>query len=300
MLLPADSPRSGGVDPVHISLLAELDATELPPIVVHRSTMRIIDGMHRYLAAQRQGVTLIEVEFFDGTEEEAFVRSVELNVKQGLPLSLKDRKSAARRILQSSPSLSDRTVATSVGLSAKTVAAVRKQLEGDLGPATRVGSDGRRRPVNPEMGRSRARELLLQQPDMPLRSVAAAAGISVGTAHSVRKALREGEVVSAPEESARQPSTSLLEHDEFQSLLQKLRNDPSIRFSESGRRLILWLQDVAVHQSEIASMVDGLALHCMPTVAQLARHHAALWIAVAEKLRETQDNGNIELKSNSA
>jgi hypothetical protein len=97
-LLPADPPRSGRVDEVHAALLAETDPG-LPPIVVHRPTMRVIDGMHRLHAAARKGQREIAVRFFDGSEAEAFVLAVELNISHGLPLSLADRKAAAGRIL---------------------------------------------------------------------------------------------------------------------------------------------------------------------------------------------------------
>src|SRR5947199_10633529 len=52
-LLPGDSPRVAGENPEHVQLLAA--ARNLPPILVHRSTMRVIDGMHRLRAARLRG-----------------------------------------------------------------------------------------------------------------------------------------------------------------------------------------------------------------------------------------------------
>src|SRR5262245_30551600 len=78
-LLPADSPRSGGEDAKHIRVLAATDAA-LPPILVHRATMRVVDGMHRVGAARLQGRDEILVEFFDGSEAEAFVVAVRKNM----------------------------------------------------------------------------------------------------------------------------------------------------------------------------------------------------------------------------
>src|ERR1051326_1883704 len=49
-LLPADSPRLNGEDRAHILRLAETE-TPLPPILVDKRTMRVIDGMHRLMAA---------------------------------------------------------------------------------------------------------------------------------------------------------------------------------------------------------------------------------------------------------
>ena len=41
-------------DLCHVETLIASE-TELPPIIVHRLTMRVIDGMHRLLAVQRLG-----------------------------------------------------------------------------------------------------------------------------------------------------------------------------------------------------------------------------------------------------
>src|SRR6267154_2609982 len=53
LLKPADSPRLDGLDSRHAQVLAEIEV-RLPPILVRRSTMRVIDGMHRLDAARRQ------------------------------------------------------------------------------------------------------------------------------------------------------------------------------------------------------------------------------------------------------
>ena len=86
-LLPADSPRLSGEDMNHVHSLAET-AQELPPIIVHRLTMRVIDGMHRLRAAQLHGHTEVEVKFFDGPESDTFLSAVQSNTRHGLPLSL--------------------------------------------------------------------------------------------------------------------------------------------------------------------------------------------------------------------
>ncbi len=61
--------------------------------------MRVIDGLHRVRAAQLAGRLEIDIEYFDGTDNEAFALSVHLNVGHGLPLGMEDRKSAASIIL---------------------------------------------------------------------------------------------------------------------------------------------------------------------------------------------------------
>jgi len=186
-----DSPRSGGEDHRHIARLVESE-TPWPPILVHRSTMRVIDGMHRLRAARIKGLAQIEVEFFDGDAAEAFVRGVELNTAHGLPLALSDRKAAAERIVDSMPQLSDRAIATYTGLSAKTIAAIRRRSSVEIPQSNaRIGADGRRRPTDAAHRRQRVLELLTSCPDMSLRKLAAAAEVSISTAHAVRKRLRE-------------------------------------------------------------------------------------------------------------
>jgi hypothetical protein len=59
-LAPADSPRLLGEDAEHVRMLADA-GTDLPPILVHRRTPRVIDGMHRLRAAHLRGDTHIAV-----------------------------------------------------------------------------------------------------------------------------------------------------------------------------------------------------------------------------------------------
>ena len=187
------SPRLNGEDRAHIARLAETDAP-LPPILVHRRTMRVIDGMHRLMAASLQGRGMIEVEFFDGSEADVFLRAVQENIAHGLPLTQADRRAAAKRIIATHPHMSDRAIGHVAGLAAKTVAAMRKRSTEDPAQSNaRVGRDGRVRPLDSSEARRRAAELLTGQPESSLRDVARAAGISPATVLDVRKRLERGE-----------------------------------------------------------------------------------------------------------
>ncbi|MFD0884088.1 VWA domain-containing protein [Streptosporangium algeriense] len=115
-LADSDSPRLDGVNIEHAQGLADSTA-ELPPILVHRPTMRVIDGMHRLCAAILRGRRTIAVRFFSGSEKDAFVLAVHANVAHGLPLSLADRTASAERVMGSHPEWSDRATATVTGLS---------------------------------------------------------------------------------------------------------------------------------------------------------------------------------------
>ena len=165
----ADSPRLRGEDLEHIRVLAE---TETPPILVHRQTMRVIDGMHRLRAAKLNGRSKVEVEFFDGSEDDAFLRAVEANIAHGLPLAMADRKSAARRIIRSHPDMSGREIARCVGLSDKTVAMIRRTSPDIPHSNVRKGADGRARPLDVSEGRLRAARVIAERPEATPREVA--------------------------------------------------------------------------------------------------------------------------------
>jgi hypothetical protein len=76
-LRPGESPRLEGEDKAHVAWLMETQAS-LPPILVDRRTMQVIDGMHRLQAASLKGRASIQVQFFDGSPADAFLRGVEI------------------------------------------------------------------------------------------------------------------------------------------------------------------------------------------------------------------------------
>jgi ParB-like chromosome segregation protein Spo0J len=142
-LANADSPRLSGESTEHILALANAQ-DELPPITVHRASMRVLDGMHRLRAAEHRGQNHIKVRFFDGDDADAFVIAVRSNIVLGLPLSLADRKATATRIIASHPHWSDRLIASITGLAAGTIVEIRRTSD-EKAPAAaiRIGRDGR-------------------------------------------------------------------------------------------------------------------------------------------------------------
>nr|WP_268247237.1 ParB/RepB/Spo0J family partition protein [Streptomyces inusitatus] len=308
-LLPADSPRSAGVDEEHVLRLAEFEGN-LPPILVERLTMRVIDGMHRLRAAQLKGQQSIAVTFLECSEEEAFLRSVEENVSHGLPLSLTDRKAAARRILATRPELSDRSIAARTGLAARTVAAVRRcsgAEEEQLN--SRFGTDGRRHPLSGTGGRLRAAEIIAARPEASLREIAREAGVSVGTAHDVRARLLRGEEpLPATQLSAGRPGAGKTGRaapsayaqsspptvrsrcqdggEQYAAILRNLTKDPSLRHTESGRELLRWLHAQLVLDDDWRPRVESVPAHCSDAVAELARQCAEAWQQIARQLSD--------------
>ncbi|MFG3505323.1 ParB/RepB/Spo0J family partition protein [Streptomyces sp. NPDC047821] len=294
-LRASDSPRSSGEDAEHIRTLAESGA-ELPPIVVMRSTLRVIDGMHRLRAAGLRGATEIAVRYFEGEEKEAFVLAVKANIAHGLPLSLDDRKAAASRILTSHPLWSDRAIGRATGLSAKTVATLRScSTAGVTQSNVRVGRDGRTRPLDATEGRQLAGRLIQENPTAPLRQIAAQAGVSLGTASDVRKRLRRGEsplpgrdrVRERPAAAEQPPARTERAEETVPSralMLRHLSRDPSIRFTEDGRVLLRWLNVVAVRSQDWDRLLGNVPPHRAEVIAELARGCAEIWQRVAEQL----------------
>ncbi|MEU0118075.1 ParB N-terminal domain-containing protein [Streptomyces bobili] len=192
-LLPADSPRTAGENSEHVHLLA-LSTAVLPPIIVHRASMRVVDGTHRLRAAVERGEEVIQVRFFEGSERDAFLVAVRENTAHGLPLSMRDRLAAAGRILKTHPHWSDRAIAELAGLSPKTMGELRRAvLDAGAQPTARLGRDGRLRPVDSSAGRLLAARLVREMPDASLRDISARAGISPGTVRDVRARLSRGE-----------------------------------------------------------------------------------------------------------
>ena len=118
--------RLGGVDQAHVRALMEV-ADRWPPILVQRSTLRIIDGVHRLYAARSLGWHRLRCAFFDGDASEAIIEGVRRNVEHGRPLTLRERKLAADRVLTMRPFWSDRLIGETVGLSATTIGALRQK-----------------------------------------------------------------------------------------------------------------------------------------------------------------------------
>jgi ParB-like chromosome segregation protein Spo0J len=296
-LLPADSPRAVGEDVEHTRMLARIDE-RLPPIIVHRATMRVIDGTHRLSAALLRGDETIEVRLFDGTEQEAFILAVRTNIAHGLPLSLADRMRAAERILASNPGWSDRAIASAAGLGARTVGTIRRRQEGlprQEGAAVRdirarTGRDGRVRPLDNAEGRLKASAVIRQRPGASLREVAREAGVSPSTVRDVRQRLQRGEdpVPRLRRNAEERPSAEQVPLDgpALAALLQGLRTDPSLRFTESGRALLRWIFSRAVKSGERLDMAGKVPPHCTYIVADVARACADEWLRLADDLEQ--------------
>ena len=233
--------RSGGLDESHVELLME-SANSWPPIVVWGEDLLVIDGFHRVEAARRLGRRSITAIRFLGSPDEAFMESVRRNVNHGLPLTVGDRRRAARRVLTRNPEWSDRRIASLCGLSDKTVGRLRRAVGSIQAIDRRVGRDGKVRPVQAGQVRDRVRQALEQNPCGSLRAIAAVAGASPETVRSVRSNMQAqrghspGDGAPASSRRTNPPARSVL------TLLEPARDETSAPDPEG----LDWLTDPAL------------------------------------------------------
>ncbi|MFF6786380.1 helix-turn-helix domain-containing protein [Streptomyces sp. NPDC012510] len=301
-LKPSDSPRAQRQDESHVRKLAACEQ-DFEPILVHRPTMRVIDGMHRLAAARLRGHREIAVRFFDGGEADAYVLSVQLNLCHGLPLTRAERRLAAARILVSHPHWSDRAIAERTGLSDKTVGKLRRCASAEIPHShTRVGRDGSVRPLNSAEGRRLVAALLAADPGASLRELARKSGLSTGTVRDVRDRLSRGqdpvperqhEVVklaaTLPRALRRQRPNGRRQHDDplctpGGAALRKLANDPSLKATEPGRLLLRALFTTDFTPGQWEQIVAALPERWTPHIRVLAARRAEEWNALADAL----------------
>jgi ParB-like chromosome segregation protein Spo0J len=285
--------RRGGPDETYARELAET-VGDLPPILVHRPTLRVIDGTHRLRAARLRGQDLIEARFFDGDDEDCYLLAVAMNVTHGRQLSTEERSAAAEHILGSHPEWSDRSVAAIAGLSARKVAELRRHLSRDgVSGSHRVGRDGRCRPVDLARGRQLAGELLRSDPDASLRGIAREVGMSPATVADVRDRIRRGE--DPVPGRGRQSTTRTIREmrpakpqPEPTAILDSLRRDPSLRFTEAGRTMLRMLAVCGAFARDRTSIASRLPAHCRQPMSVLAQNYARAWQQFAIELADEE------------
>ncbi|AMW11944.1 hypothetical protein A4E84_22035 [Streptomyces qaidamensis] len=296
-----------------------------PPLLVHRPSMTVIDGIHRLRAAKTHGRTTIAVRFFDGSAEDGHLLAVALNEAHGLPLTLEERTAAAERILTSRPHWSDRCVADVAGLSSAKTAEIRRRLLGAPAPdAKRVGRDGRARAVDPSRGRERAAALLRRHPGASLRHIAKQAGVSPTTVAAVRDRIARGDDLTVASQPARgddltvaaqaargagtgsasagvprtEPRPALPPTDAGQpadavEIHRLLRRDPSLRLTETGRTVLRLLDAGAAVTRDKDAIAASVPPHCMPAVARLAEAYAKSWQLFAAEIQSMGSAGRV-------
>jgi ParB-like chromosome segregation protein Spo0J len=308
--------RGAGIDSAHVKLLADVaGSSELPPILIQKSNYRIVDGMHRIEAARLRGEESIRARFITCTDEDAFILAVKSNTLHGLPLSRSDRVFGAKRILIWHPDWSDRAVGAATGLGAKTIAGLRRRsADGTQQFSKRVGRDGKRHPFAAADGRRRAAEYITAHPDAPLRQVAREVDVSLGTVQDVRARMRRGIDPTAVgrQRSSPQPDTSPPAEDgpplenvtnsrdvrhnsrnpSWTEISSKLMSDPSLRYTEGGRKFFRWMEMYAVHAGEWKEFMDAIPPHWLKDVSVVVNDVRDELLHFAERLQHRQNQAS--------
>jgi ParB-like chromosome segregation protein Spo0J len=285
------SRRERGVDPAHVAALAEV-AERWPPIVVNRSDRMVVDGQHRVAAAKQLGLREVDVIWFDGSDIESHLEFVRRNVSHGLPLTLAERRAAARRFVSSCPELSDRGIAAVCGLSPRTVRRLREEAgaaaertNGSQRGQRRIGRDGRVRPIDPKATRVRIAEEIARQPDASLRQIASAVGASPETVRSVRNELRGTDASTRTAGFADDPAATAL------SLLTRTPgpraglvcgDDRAFTDREDGPQFVEWFGATSVEQGQLWRYVESVPLSRIYEIADEARRRAEFWTSFAD------------------
>lgn len=261
------SPRRELCDAHHVAALTEV-LDQVPPIVVHARTMRVIDGVHRVHAARSKGRSTIRAVLFDGDETDAHIEAVRSNVAHGKPLSLAEREEAASHILELVPAWADRRIAVVTGLSPKTVSRLRARATVDSAQLrARLGRDGRIRPVDPSDLRRRIAEVVRSEPEASTRSIAARTGASQATVRDVRQRLSRGvsELAGVPGRRRK----------------RKQADSPVVPTD-----FATWFEQRRIEDSDWQPFVQDLPISRVYEVADACRRFSASWRALAIALED--------------
>lgn len=126
---PANQPREGGIDAEHVAALQENPDAWPPVVVVDRGGFQLVDGFHRYAAAQNLGLDSIRVEVRETPADgDLLALAYALNAIHGRPLTPADRRAEAERLFRSNPRISSMEVARRAVISPTTAQRYRDGL----------------------------------------------------------------------------------------------------------------------------------------------------------------------------
>ena len=284
------SMRAAGIDPRHVAALAEV-AAHWPPIVVNRADSSVVDGHHRIAAARQLGLRELCVTWFDGSADDAYLEFVRCNVGHGLPLTLAERRHAARQMLRSHAERSDRAIASVCGLSPTTIARLRRELspvewagDDNRDAKGRVGLDGRMRPLNGMALRARIAQELAVRPEASLRAIAGTVGASPETVRSVRKELRAGNCAAKYATIAEPAAVLVPDVAPVETRVAPPSEDRAFTDRDGGQEFVDWFEATSVDSLDPWSHIDAVPLSRVYEIADVARSRAEFWTRFAGAL----------------
>ena len=277
-----------GLNRSHVAALSETPEA-WPPIVVTRVGTTVLDGSHRVAAAKELGLATIQAVFFDGDLDRAFIEFLRLNRSHGLPLTLSERRDAARRLLDRDADRSDRWIAELCGLSPKTVGRVRQTLPVvtpltvETCSAMRIGRDGRTRPSHPSATRQRIADELVRDPEASFRSIAKTVGASFQTVRSVAQDTANGQATRTPPSAAPTAAFAALPARQSPDVV-RIGGDCAFHGEADTARFASLFDSTAVDRRELLRHVESVPRSRVYVVADEARRRAESWQEFAEVL----------------
>jgi hypothetical protein len=178
------------------------------------------------------------------------------------------------RILTDRPASSDRWIADVCALSAKTVAHLRAEAAASSGLPpldTRIGRDGKVRPLRAGQARQKVLDALAQNPAGSLRTIAAAAGASPETVRIVRLELAGSNGLRRTRPSPQQIGILDEAGASPPSCQPNFLSDNALRQT----RFVEWLANKAI--DDWRELVDSVPVSRVYLVADEARRQAAQW-----------------------
>jgi ParB-like chromosome segregation protein Spo0J len=285
-LRPGLSPRLVVIDVAHVRTLADV-FDELPPVLVHESTMTVIDGLHRVEAARLLGRPRLAARMLGSSEEDAFVHAVHANVRHGKPLLAREREAAACRILVSHPQWSDRLISQACGLAARTVAQLRLRATDDEQQLRgRIGRDSRVRAADPAALRLRAAEGIDAEPAASARDVAARVGASQATVLDVRRRLRRGESPLPPRLQPRVVDPSEVVSEPEAPVPARVPAWSDDRALLAAADLADWLTGHEITEDDVGRVAGIVPIGRVFVVVEEARTYARRWTELANQLEK--------------
>jgi ParB-like chromosome segregation protein Spo0J len=281
--------RFDGEDQEHArSLASRLD--DCPAILVEKSTMTVIDGAHRVLAARMLGRETIVVRYFTGDHEEAFVEAVKANVAHGKPLTLAEREAAAKTVLAIHNDWSNRLLAHACGLSDKTIGRLRETTAEVPQSTTRIGRDGRRRPTDTRVLRTEIATALRVQPDARPDDLARSLSTSPATVRDVRKRIESGNDPVRPERAvhATRPLSYGASDDrrELSTAPVDWTSDRAILSLPGGGGFAEWLAQTRIESKDWEAHMTEIPLGRIPQLIADAKSRATEWTNFADSLEQ--------------
>jgi len=264
--------RHAGLHEAHVRYLASV-YEELPPILVQESSLRIVDGAHRLAAAELLGLDQVKVAYFSGADREAYIEGLRLNVRHGLPFTLRDRTEAAANLLSLCATWSDRRIATTCGVAPGTVGRIRATVQNGQLPR-REGIDGRLRPADPKEARRRISQVLAVMPNAKTHDLVVLTGSAPATVRSARRGptpvrLTNGQRADPGADQRAGPSP---------------KEDAAFSCDARAQAFAAWFQAHLIEDSHWAGLIPAIPIGRVYTLADEARHQARCWERLAKQL----------------